>query len=75
MTTSVAQPSINVVTTVGVTNSQDGVLPIASLFSSSDIGQPSTTTVATKSASTSAVPMKRAISCYQPEQNKESITT
>ena len=66
------QPSTNVVTTTGVTNAQDGVIPIASLFSSSDLGQPSITA---KRSPTPVIPMRRAVSCYQTEQDKEQIMT
>ncbi|CAF0813853.1 unnamed protein product [Rotaria sordida] len=69
--TTTTQPSTNVVTTVGTTNSQDGVIPIASLFSSLDLNQPSTT----KRIPTPVIPMRRTASCYQYEPDKELNTT
>ncbi|CAF0743230.1 unnamed protein product [Rotaria sordida] len=69
--TTTTQPSTNVVTTVGTTNSQDGVIPIASLFSSLDLNQPSTT----KRVPTPVIPMRRTASCYQYEPDKELNTT
>jgi hypothetical protein len=66
--TTTTQPSTNVVTTTGVTSSQDGVIPIASLFSSSDLGQPS------KRSPTSFAPMKRAATFHQLEQDQEQTT-
>ncbi|CAF4632566.1 unnamed protein product [Rotaria sp. Silwood1] len=70
--TTTTQPPTNVVTTVGVTSSQDGVMPIASLFSSLDLGQPSTTA---KRTATPVIPMRRIASCYQNEQDKELTAT
>jgi hypothetical protein len=64
--TTTTQPSTNGVTT----SSQEGVIPIATLFSSSDLGQPSTTTTKPRPA-TSGGPLRRAISFYQIEQDKE----
>ena len=51
LTNTATQPSPHLVITTGVTNSQDGVIPIASLFSSSDLGQPPTTPAAAAAAS------------------------
>jgi len=68
------QPSTNVVTTTGVTNSQDGVIPIATLFSSSDLS-PSSTTTTKKRPSTPGGSLRRAATFYQPEQDKEQATT
>jgi len=67
------QPSTNVLTTTGITNSQDGVIPIATLFSSSDLGSSSTTTK--KRPSTPGGSLRRAATFYQPEQDKEQATT
>src|ERR1043165_2063466 len=66
--TTTTQPSTNVVVTTGVTSSQDGIIPIASLFSSSDLGQPSTTR---KKSPTPVTSMKRSASFHQCEQDKE----
>jgi hypothetical protein len=66
------EPTTSVITT-GVTNSQDAVIPIASLFSSSDLGQPSTTTK--KKPSTPGVQFRRATTFYQTEQDREQATT
>lgn len=68
------QQSQHVVTTTGVTNSTDGVIPIASLFSSSDLGPSSATssTVSSKKRpSTPGAPMRRATSFLQNDQEKE----
>lgn len=70
--TTTQQTSPHIVTTTGVTSSQDGVIPIASLFSSSDLGQPSTTK---KRPSTPGVPLRRAQSFYQTEQDKDQTMT
>jgi hypothetical protein len=64
LTNITTQPSANAVTTTGVTSSQDGVIPIASLFSSSDLGQPSATATSIpsppkKQTSTSGALMRR----------------
>lgn len=72
VTTTTPTPT-HVVTTTGVTNSQDGVIPIASLFSSSDIGPSSTTTK--KRPTTPGVPFRRAVSFHQTEQDTEQTTT
>jgi hypothetical protein len=67
VTTTTTSP--NVVTTTGVGSSQDGVIPIASLFSSSDLG-PSFT--ATKKSPTPTTPLRRAVSFYQQDQEPMS---
>ena len=71
------QPSSYVVTTTGVTNSHDGVIPIASLFSSSDLG-PSSTTSSTvshkKRPSTPGTTLRRSASFQQSDQEKDSAT-
>lgn len=71
--TTPTQQSNHVVTTVGVTNSQDGVIPIASLFSSLDLGQPSSATQ--KKPPTPFNQMRRSTSCHQTEQEKEQTLT
>ena len=68
MTTTI-QPLTNVVSTTGVTSSQDGVIPIASLFSSSDLGP------TPKKSPTSFTPMKRAATFHNIEQDREQTTT
>ncbi len=73
--TTTTQPSTNVGTTTGVTNSQDGIIPIASLFSSSDISQSSTTTTTKKRPSTPGILLRRAASLHQNEQDQEQTTT
>ena len=65
------EPTVSV-TTTGVGTSQDGVIPIASLFSSSDLGQSSTTT---KKPPTPTVPLRRSVSFYQSDQDRESMST
>jgi len=60
----------HVVKTVGRGNSHDGIIPIASLFSSMDLIQPSTTT---KKSSAPPTPIKRAASFYQIEPDNEQI--
>ncbi len=68
----ITQPSPNVVTTTGVTSTQDDGIPVGSLLSPSDLGQSSTITT---KPSTSVVPMKRSVSFYQVEQDNEQTTT
>jgi hypothetical protein len=60
----------HLVKTVGRGNSHDGIIPIASLFSSMDLIQPSTTT---KKSSAPPTPIKRAASFYQIEPDNEQI--
>ncbi|CAF4291481.1 unnamed protein product [Rotaria socialis] len=69
--TTTTQQSPNVVTTVGLSSTQDGIVPIASLFSSLDLGQPPATPKKTVAAP--LVPMRRTVSCCQPEAEKELI--
>lgn len=65
------QLSPNVVTTVGVSNPQDGIVPIASLFSSLDVGQ---TVTAPKRMQTPLVPTRRTASNTQVDIEKEQTT-
>lgn len=69
------QQSPHVVTTTGVTNSHDGVIPIASLFSSSDLGPSSTSSSSNlsnkKRPSTPGALMRRSASFQQYDQDKE----
>jgi hypothetical protein len=73
--TTTTHPSANVVTTTGVTSSQDGVIPIASLFSSSDLGQSSTTAPPKKRASTPGAPIRRTPPFQQTDQDREQTST
>jgi hypothetical protein len=63
----------NVVKTTGTGISQDGIIPIASLFSSMDFIQPSTIM---KKSPSPYTPLRRAkTSFYQIEQENEQTTT
>lgn len=72
-----ASPTTQLSANAPVTNSQDGVIPIASLFSSMDLGQPSSsaTTTTKKRPLTAGARMRRAVSFNQTEQDKDQITT
>ena len=67
------QPSTNVVSTTGVSNSQEGIIPIASLFSSMDLAQPATTVRCRSSTPGNAT--RRTKSFHQNELDSEQISS
>jgi hypothetical protein len=64
--------SSHVVKTTGTGNSYEGIIPVASLFSSMDFIQPSVTT---KKAPPSYTPTRPATSFHQIEREDEQTTT
>ncbi|CAF0963041.1 unnamed protein product [Adineta ricciae] len=67
-------PLTNVVTTTGVTNSQDESTSAAPLLSSTDLGQLSSTSITGKRPVTPLVPLKRTVTFCQPENDNGQMT-
>ncbi|CAF2896121.1 unnamed protein product [Rotaria sp. Silwood2] len=67
--------SSNVIKTTGTGTSIEGIIPIASLFSSTDFAQPSTTTKKTPPPPPPPyTPMKRLVPVHQTEQENEQTS-
>ncbi|CAF1191121.1 unnamed protein product [Rotaria sp. Silwood1] len=71
VSTTTTSLSSNVVKTTGTGTAIEGIIPVASLFSSTDFAQPSTTMKKTPPPPPPYTPMKRLVPLHQTEQEHE----
>ena len=69
--TTTTKPNPHVVKTVGRANVQESIIPIASLFSSTDLVQPPTTS--NKRPPSAQTRLRRSVSMHQAEPETESV--